>query len=142
MDAETALDLGISPENLHQLPNGTYVHRGMFESFGPNANCTIELCPIEWSPYQYRPSLPANITFMVLFAVGAGGHIYISSRWGGWSYTSFITVGCMLAVLGYAGRVLLWTDPWSYAGFMIQMVFVSCAPVLFTAAIYVTLSRA
>ncbi|KAI8711655.1 hypothetical protein NCS52_01429600 [Fusarium sp. LHS14.1] len=142
MDYETAMKSGINPEYLHELPNGTWVHRGMFQSFGPGANCTLELCPIEWTIYQYRPSLPANITFMALYVLALSIHVYLGVRWRSWWFMAFMAMGCVYAIIGYAGRVVLWKNPWSFGGFMLQMVCVTGGPVFYTAAIYVTLSRA
>jgi hypothetical protein len=114
----------------------------MFKSFGPGANCTLDLCPIEWTVYQYRPSLPANTVFIALYFVALIVHIYLGVRWRSWGFMAFMTVGCLYAMLGYAGRIILWTNPWSFPGFMIQMICVTGCPVFFTAAIYVTLSKA
>ncbi|KAM0345936.1 hypothetical protein ACHAPU_005989 [Fusarium lateritium] len=58
-------------------PNGLIV-------FGPDANCTLELCPVEWSVYKYRPSLAANITFIVLYAIAMITHIFLGIRWRQW----------------------------------------------------------
>ncbi|KAF5007884.1 hypothetical protein FDECE_5799 [Fusarium decemcellulare] len=142
MDAETAKSSGIPPEYLHKLSNGSYVHRGMFRSFGPGANCTLDLCPIEWTVYQYRPSLPANIVFVFLYAVALSVHIYLGIRWRTWGFMAFMVLGCVYALIGYCARIILWTDPWSFGGFMAQMIFITGGPVFYTAAIYVTLSRA
>ncbi|KAM5350098.1 hypothetical protein ACJ41O_006603 [Fusarium nematophilum] len=92
----------------------------MFKTFGPGANCTLDLCPIEWTLYQYRPSLPVNITLMAHYVVALAIHVY----------------------LGYGGRVMLWNDPWSFAGFLAQMICITGVPVFYTASIYATLSRA
>jgi hypothetical protein len=142
INREAAEAFTIPPEYRHELPNGTVVHRGMFKSFGPGANCTLALCPIEWTVYQYRPSLPANIVFLVLYAVALAIHLYLGIRWRSWGFMAFMAVGCLYAMIGYAGRIVLWTDPWSFPAFMIQMVCITGTPVFFTAAIYVTLSRA
>lgn len=42
MDARTAKLSGISPENLYELPNGSYVDRDMFKTFGRGSNCTLD----------------------------------------------------------------------------------------------------
>ncbi|KKY26438.1 putative parasitic phase-specific protein psp-1 [Phaeomoniella chlamydospora] len=38
-------------------------------AYGPDANCTLELCPVTDSVYQYRPSLSASGTFIALFGI-------------------------------------------------------------------------
>ncbi|KAJ4004947.1 hypothetical protein NW752_011460 [Fusarium irregulare] len=117
-----------------QPPNGLVV-------FGPDANCTLELCPIEWSVYQYRPSLAANITFIVLYGLAMGVHIALGIRWRQWFYMSFMMLGCIFEIIGYIGRIILYNNPFNFGGFMIQIVFITSGPVFYTAAIYVTLSK-
>ncbi|KAF4466124.1 phospholipid-translocating ATPase [Fusarium albosuccineum] len=116
------------------LPDGLVV-------FGPDANCTLDLCPIEWSVYQYRPSLPANIIFIILYAIAMGVHIFLGIRWKSWFYMAFMILGCFYEIIGYIGRLLLYNNPFSFPGFMIQIVFITSGPVFYTAAIYVTLSK-
>ncbi|KAJ3533146.1 hypothetical protein NM208_g8121 [Fusarium decemcellulare] len=116
------------------LPDGLIV-------FGPDANCTLDLCPIEWSVYQYRPSLPANIIFIILYAIAMGVHIFLGIRWKSWFYMIFMILGCFFEIIGYIGRLLLYNNPFSFPGFMIQIVFITSGPVFYTAAIYVTLSK-
>ncbi|KAM5345855.1 hypothetical protein ACJ41O_011716 [Fusarium nematophilum] len=109
--------------------------------FGPDANCTLDLCPIEWSVYQYRPSLPSNIVFIILYALAMGIHIFLGIRWRSWFYMTFMILGCFFEIIGYIGRILLYSNPFSFPGFMIQIVFITSGPVFYTAAIYVTLSK-
>lgn len=142
MDANTAMNSGVPQEYLYQLANGSYVHRGMFVSFGPDSNCTLELCPVAWTVYEYRPSLPANIIFAVLYAIALGGHVYLGVRWRSWSFMTFMIIGCLVNIIGYIARCMLWANPWSFIGFLIQMTFITTAPVFYSAAIYITLSRA
>ena len=142
MDPATANASGISPEFLYTLDNGTVVNRGMFISFGPDANCTLSTCPLDWTVYQYRPSLGANVSFIVLFFLAMCVHIYLGIRWRSFGFMTFMIIGCIWAMIGYAGRIMLWENPWSFTGFLIQIICTTGAPVFFTAAIYVTLSRA
>ena len=69
--------------------------------------------------------------------------------------------GCVAEMLGYGGRIMLYKDPFSFTGFLLQismfpqavnvpyeevltvpaLVCITIAPVFYTAAIYVTLSK-
>lgn len=109
--------------------------------YGPKANCTLEICPVEWSVYQYRPSLPANATFIALFGLAMAIHIFLGIRWRTWGFMVFMILGCTEAIAGYVGRILLYRNPFSFAGFMLQIVCITSAPVFYTAAIYITLSK-
>ena len=111
-------------------------------SFGPHANCTFALCAVEDSVYGYRPSLGANLAFMILFSVAMVAHTIVGTRWRTWWFLGCMVLGCSSEIVGYAGRVMLFYNPWTFVGFMIQIVCLATAPVYFTAAIYVTLAKA
>ncbi|KAK5989936.1 Efflux pump himE [Cladobotryum mycophilum] len=110
-------------------------------AFGKDGVCDLDTCPIEWSIYGYRPSLPANVVFAALFAVIGLVHFYLGFRWRSWGFTTGMLLGCITEVIGYVGRILLWNNPFSFPGFMIQIVCLTIAPVFYTASIYVTLSK-
>lgn len=112
-----------------------------YVSFGPSANCTLEVCPIEWSVYGYRPSLPTNIVFLVLYTIAIITHIVLGIRWKSWGFMSCMILGSLVEIVGYAGRIVLYKNPFDFLGFMIQIVFITTGPVFYTAAIYVTLSK-
>ncbi|KAI6087173.1 RTA1-domain-containing protein [Hypoxylon rubiginosum] len=109
--------------------------------FGPKATCTLELCPIEWSVLEYRPSLGGNIAFICVFAGLLFTHTFIGARWKSWWFMSCMGVGCVTEILGYGGRVMLFYNPFSFAGFMMQIICIGTAPVFYSAAIYVTMAK-
>ncbi|KAF4121121.1 RTA1 like protein [Geosmithia morbida] len=110
-------------------------------AFGPDVTCTLDICPIEWSVYTYRPSLPANITLLALFGAVGLVHAYLGHRWRAWGFMVGMLLGCVCEMIGYVGRIMLYNDPFSWIGFMIQIICLTIAPVFFTASIYVTLSK-
>jgi hypothetical protein len=99
---------------MSRLPDGLI-------AFGPNANCTLEICPAEWSILGYQPSLAASGLFIALFAlaglVHAGHGIYFKT----WGFMSMTVVGCIFEILGYAARIILRDNPFSFVGFLIQI---------------------
>lgn len=95
------------------LPNGLI-------SFGPDANCTLELCPIEWSVYTYRPSLVANIALPIIFGVLGLIHTYLGIRWKSWGFMVGMQLGSVSAIIGYGGRIMMYNDPFSFAAFIMQ----------------------
>ncbi|KAM3465064.1 hypothetical protein NHJ6243_001863 [Beauveria neobassiana] len=109
--------------------------------FGPNSPCSLNNCPVEWSMLGYRPSLAANVVFLVLFAAVGAVHAYLGVRWRSWGFAAGMLLGCVTEILGYVGRIMMWHNPFSYYGFMIQIICLTIAPVFFTASIYVTLSK-
>ncbi|KAI8677821.1 hypothetical protein NCS55_00500100 [Fusarium keratoplasticum] len=110
-------------------------------TFGPNANCTFELCTIEMSVYSYRPSLPANVTFAALFTLGTFVHGYLGLRWKTPWFMWCMILSCTHEVAGYVGRILLYKNPWSFGPFITQIICITQAPVFYCAAIYVTLGQ-
>ena len=112
-----------------------------FVLFGPGANCTLAQCPISWSVYKYRPSLVANITFLALYFVALVVHVLLGVRWRTPGFAGFMSLGCIVEIVGYVGRILLYMNPFSFPGFMIQVIFITSGPVFYTGSIYFTLSH-
>ncbi|KAI1100335.1 parasitic phase-specific protein PSP-1 [Jackrogersella minutella] len=110
-------------------------------TFGPKATCTLETCPIEWSVYGYRPSLVANIIFIVLFALGGVIHAILGFKWKTWWFMCCMIVCSINAGIGYGGRVWLWYDPFSFEAFLMQMICITTSPVYYCAATYVILGQ-
>ncbi|TDZ35758.1 Sphingoid long-chain base transporter RSB1 [Colletotrichum trifolii] len=110
--------------------------------FGPNANCTLDICSIEYSLYKYRPNLALNVLFLVLFAVAGAVHVFLGIRWRSWWFMSFMLAGCLSEIVGYVGRIIMYQNPFEFVAFMLQIVFITSGPVYYTAAIYVTISKA
>jgi len=143
-----------------KLPNGLI-------SFGKNANCTLALCPVEASILQYRPSIPGNGTIIGLFALAMLIHIIQGLRWKSWDFMICMILGCVDEIIGYIGRIMLNSNPFSFNAFVIQIgksreqtltrllsankslltcsptdaVCITTAPVFYCSAIYVLLSR-
>ncbi|QYS95805.1 hypothetical protein H0G86_003079 [Trichoderma simmonsii] len=114
---------------------------GGYVVFGPQANCTLDVCPVEWSVYKYRPSIAANSVFIALFAIAISIHAFLGVRWRQWNFMTLMIFGCLVEIGGYAGRLVLYNNPFSFGGFMDQIVLITIAPVFFTAGIYITLSK-
>ncbi|RYP80417.1 hypothetical protein DL770_006222 [Monosporascus sp. CRB-9-2] len=108
--------------------------------FGPNANCTLELCPVVYSVYGYLPNFGANISFAILFGIAFIVHTWIGIKGRNWFFMTCVDVGCFSAVIGYIGRIIMHSNPFNFIAFMIQLLGVGVAPVWYCAAIYVTLS--
>lgn len=92
-----------------------------WSTYGPNENCTLDLCPVEASLYKYRPSLAANAVFIALFGLTLALHLYQGLRWRTWFFTIAIFWGCTCEMIGYGGRVIMYNNPFSFIGFIIQI---------------------
>lgn len=89
--------------------------------FGPDGNCTLDLCPLEYSVYRYRPSLAANIVFIALYSLAAALHVFLGVRWRQFAFMAFMIAGCAVEVVGYVGRVVMHGNPFDFGGFMTQI---------------------
>lgn len=110
-------------------------------AYGPNANCTLALCPITATIYQYRPSLVASSVFIALFGLSMILHTWRGIRYREWFFMSAVLCGSIAEIIGYAGRIMLYQNPFSFNGFIIQICCITFAPVFYCAAIYVLLTR-
>ncbi|KAI2149589.1 Envelope glycoprotein gp160 [Ophidiomyces ophidiicola] len=98
--------------------------------------CTLETCPVENSLFGYRPSLAANVAFLVLFGMCALVQVVELVRWRRYSFSVLIIFGGICEVIGYAGRIMLYKNPFSQDGFLIQVCCLTIAPSFYSAAIY------
>ncbi|AEO68063.1 uncharacterized protein THITE_2117392 [Thermothielavioides terrestris NRRL 8126] len=89
--------------------------------FGPHANCTLDICPVELSVYGYRPSLAANTTFIALYGLSAVIHTYLGIRWKQWWFMGCMLLAAASAIIGYIGRVMMYYNPFNFSAFMLQI---------------------
>lgn len=77
-------------------------------------SCTLDTCPLELSYWGYRPSLPANLLFLVLFGLSTlifVGQGVLSRRF--WGFSIAMISGCALEAIGYVGRTLSYYNPFA-----------------------------
>lgn len=103
--------------------------------------CSLPEDPIEYSIFQYRPTLPGNAAFIALFGLSLAIHGFQGFRYRQWTFGILMMLGCACEMIGYGGRILMWQDPWSFEAFIMQIVCITIAPVFMTAAIYITLYK-
>jgi hypothetical protein len=88
---------------------------------GDNANCTLSVCPIDQSIYGYRPSVPFSAIAIALYGITGVAQLYLGIRYRKWGFMAAMLIGCILEILGYAGRIMLHDNPWDWAGFTLQI---------------------
>ena len=104
-----------------RLPPGAVIPPPYIKVFGPGANCTLDLCPVEISVYGYRPSLAANAVFLALYVVSGVIHAWLGRRWRTPFFAAAMVLGALNATAGYAGRIALHANPFSFDAFMVQI---------------------
>jgi hypothetical protein len=101
---------------LYITPNGTVYIAG-----GNDNNCTVSICPVDLSVYGYRPSLGASGALIGLFAVCAAIQIAQGWRYKTWGFMTAMVLGCLDEIIGYAGRILMYNNPFAQGGFTLQI---------------------
>jgi hypothetical protein len=101
---------------------------------------TLE-CPVEDTTYGYYPSLTGNAIFTVLFAICALGQITLGVVYRVKLYSILVFLGCIGEVVGYIGRIMLHSNPWNNAGFIMQVLLLIVSPSFLAAALYLTLKQ-
>jgi hypothetical protein len=96
--------------------------------YGPQENCTLSVCPVEDSVYEYRPSLGANAALIAVFGVSMIIHMVQGIRWRTWVFLVAIVLGCVSEMIGYGGRIILYQNPFSFTGFMTQIGMYQSSP--------------
>lgn len=99
---------------MSQLPNGLI-------TFGPLANCTLDLCPLEASLLRYRPSIPATAVFIAIFGLSMVVHAFQGYKSKTWGFMSSMLAGCILEIIGYVGRLIIYNNPFDFNGFLMQI---------------------
>ena len=134
-------------------PNGT-----VYAATGDHVNCTLTYCPVEASVYGYRASLPLSALLIALYGLCMVAQIALGVKFRTWGYMIAMVLGCIDEIIGYAGRIMMWENPWDHNGFIIQIgmsqsssnihlstnkpsVLITIGPVFFSAAIYVMLHQ-
>ncbi|KAG9856601.1 RTA1-domain-containing protein, partial [Aureobasidium melanogenum] len=83
----------------------------------------------------------SNSLFIALFGISGIIHIIQGIWYKQRTFAILMVLGCICEMIGYGGRIIMYDDPWSFNGFIMQIVCITIAPVFMTAAIYVTLYR-
>ncbi|KAK7188444.1 hypothetical protein DPSP01_004638 [Paraphaeosphaeria sporulosa] len=109
--------------------------------FGPLANCTLALCPVEWSVFTYQPSIAANSALLAIFGVLLLVHAAQGIKYRAWGYMGCMVAGCVLQIIGYGGRIMLHGNPFDFNAFLMQIICITVAPVFYCAAVYVLLAQ-
>jgi hypothetical protein len=105
-------------------------------------NPSSDLCDDVRSFYEYRMNLGANAVFLALFSVSWLGYAitYAVTR-RGLAFSVAMLLGTMCEILGYAGRIMSWNNPWDENGFLIQICCLTIGPAFLAAGVYLCLRR-
>lgn len=91
--------------------------------------------------YGYAPNLGLNAFFIAMFALFALAQIFFGTKHKTFFFAYAITMGCIGEAIGYGGRVIMHSNPYSSLGFKIQISCLIFAPAFIAAGIYLTLKH-
>jgi hypothetical protein len=100
-----------------------------------------ESCPVSATTYGYYPHRAGNLFFTSFFAILLILCLIFGIRSRTWSYTIALALGLGLETAGYAGRNLMSDNPWSSAGFQLQIICIVLGPSFIAASVYLTLKH-
>ncbi|KAL1801190.1 hypothetical protein ACET3X_001532 [Alternaria dauci] len=98
-------------------------------------------CPVEGTLYGYYPSLGANAFFTAFFALCLIIQVGLGIRYKTWTYMIALSLGCLGEVVGYAGRLIMYNNPFDETGFQMQICCLIISPAFISAGIYLTLKH-
>jgi RTA1 like protein len=106
-------------------------------------NCTriTPECPIEDTTYGYYPNIAGNAIYVVIFAICALAQIGLGITYRVKFYSTLVFLGCTGEAVGYIGRIVLHSNPWNDAGFILQVLLLIISPSFLAAALYLTLKQ-
>lgn len=103
---------GVDPDHLIlNTTNSTLI--GMQRKY-----CHVGECPISWGMIRYLPTVPGNVIYLVCFVILLIGQLFFGIRKKTWTYLGSLTVGLLLEIIGYIGRIMLHKNPFLMNNFL------------------------
>ncbi|MCJ1413704.1 hypothetical protein MMC32_000028 [Xylographa parallela] len=90
--------------------------------------------------WRYIPSLPAAVTFAVLFGIVTTAHTWKMSKTRTWFCLPFV-IGGVFEEIGYISRAAANNATGALPPYLIQAIFLLLPPVLFAASLYMVFAR-
>lgn len=106
-----------------------------------NNTCTIETCSLLVANFKYLPNLTGNSIFVAIFTILFLISLPLGIIKKTWGYMAGLNIGIVLEVVGYGGRIMGHSDPFSFNAFLIYLILLTIGPAFLAAAIYLCLAR-
>ncbi|KAJ5389246.1 RTA1 domain protein [Penicillium cataractarum] len=106
-----------------------------------NCKAVSPECPVAATTYGYTPNLGANAFFAAVFGLCCILNLVIGIKSRQVMFTIALTVGSLLELIGYIGRIQMHNNPWDMGGFQMQIVCLILAPSFVAAGIYWSLKH-
>lgn len=102
----------VQPASLSFLFQNMSTSEKPFQPSYSSCNEVSTACPIEATLYGYRPTLGATALFAAIFALNLVITLVFMVRSRLWSFQAWLSVGLIFEIIGYAGRLMMYQDPW------------------------------
>ncbi len=102
------------------------------------ANCTLETFS-DLATIRYLPNFGGNTFYAVVFGILLIVQLFYGFRHRTWGFTVCFLCGLVLEVIGYAGRLVLRSNPFDLNNFV--LVPLTIGPAFLSAGIYLCLAR-
>lgn len=80
--------------------------------------CTLSTCSLQYAFLTYRPTLIGNGIYLAIFAVLLLVHGFLGIRYKTWGFLIGTTCMCLLEIIGYAGRLTMYSNPFPLSNFL------------------------
>ncbi|KAM0265133.1 hypothetical protein ACHAQJ_000286 [Trichoderma viride] len=99
------------------------------------------LCPVSGTVLGYYPNLGSGIFFAIVFGILTVSSIGLGIWKKTYTYAIGLSIGLLLEMLGYIGRIQLNSNPWNSGAFQLQICAIILAPTFICVSIYLTLKH-
>ncbi|TFB00553.1 Sphingoid long-chain base transporter RSB1 [Trichoderma ghanense] len=99
------------------------------------------LCPVEATVLGYYPNLGSGIFFAIVFGILTVASLVLGVWKKTYTYAIGLSIGLLLEMLGYIGRIQLHYNPWNEGAFELQICAIILAPTFICVSIYLTLKH-
>ncbi|MCJ1300193.1 hypothetical protein MMC08_002988, partial [Hypocenomyce scalaris] len=80
--------------------------------------CTIQICPLSLAHVKYFPNLAGNALYLAIFSLLLFIQAFLGIRYRTWGFMTGLLFGLLGEIIGYAGRVQMHFNIWTFNPFL------------------------
>jgi hypothetical protein len=81
-------------------------------------DCTPEICSLVYANLRYIPEFSGNLAYLIIFALFLVAQTFLVIFYRTWGFFAGMLCGLLLEIVGYAGRLGLHSDVFSFGYFV------------------------
>jgi hypothetical protein len=82
------------------------------------STCTVQTCSLQCGQITFQPTEAGNATYCAMMGAILLLQLALGIRYRTWGFMVGMCSGLLLEVIGYAGRLMLHNDPFSFNNFL------------------------